>query len=39
MVEYKSTKVPKEIWKQLKQVALERDITIAKLVEELLNGK
>lgn len=33
---YKSIKVPIELWKKLKQMALDKDISIAKVIEEAL---
>ena len=37
-MEYKSVKVPIDVWKKLKQEALNRETSISKVIEELLNG-
>lgn len=35
----KTIKISYNIWKELKQRALDRDITIGKVIEELLSEK
>ncbi len=34
----KTVKISYDIWKELKRRALEKDSTIGKIIEELLNG-
>ena len=36
---YKSIKVKQELWKRLKQMALDKECSITKVLEDLLNGK
>ena len=33
---YKSIKVPVALWKKLKQLALDKDTSIAKIIEEAI---
>ena len=36
---YKSIKVPIALWKKLKQMALDKDTSIAKTIDGLINDK